>query len=272
MSRRNMVIAIAASCLILLIGYFMIPFFNRLFFNDDKQISEQKSITSELQQETDTFIQKLMFPVCDPLPASQPIAGSDAEALKADFKSYDSHPLSVLFEMYGLQYQDAVLDDLEVTEDSKYYLFKDAISNGAQEYNVSFAIKDNTVVSFYCVAVESPTSENIKEAVDQLHTVLASDLSVVQSFTQRIGQIYESTNQTQFVNTIYEQMPASDLSEIAPDITLWDCCKQGDWEIYSDSSRVILVSVMGKYNLQLFYDPVTQKFCGFNLATNSDLF
>ncbi|MCL2747256.1 MAG: hypothetical protein FWE59_01190 [Oscillospiraceae bacterium] len=265
MKRKSMFVTIAGAVFIIVLGIFFSPFLYHILLNSSDTVSEQYDITETLTAQSAAFISNFMFPKNEnrrPINIAEEI--DEREVLGA----------SKLFQMAGLNYESSLLDRMEETTDTRYRVLGiDKEINGSY-YTLFLALDENNIpLTFRYKRLDAHTTQDIQNAVIALHSYMDGDPSAVSDYMGKIDAVYDGAIDSKLqliIDEAFGNMHWSDKPSYK--ISLWECFTLGEWDIFSDKENVVLAFVMGRYNLQLYYDPVTKDFCGYNLATNQTLF
>ncbi len=105
---------------------------------------------------------------------------------------------------------------------------------------------------------DAPQYEQLRAYVEKIDAIYES----FPEFRNRILQIYQKGGDRISEN---EMMGNEKMS-------LWDYCQNTKWQVFSAGNLPCIVSITKDFSLIIFYDPVQEQFCGFNIAPNTGLF
>lgn len=105
---------------------------------------------------------------------------------------------------------------------------------------------------------DTPQRDRLRAYVEKIDAIYES----FPEFRNRILQIYQKGGDRISEN---EMMGNEKMS-------LWDYCQNTKWQVFSAGNLPCIVSITKDFSLIIFFDPVQEQFCGFNIAPNTGLF
>lgn len=294
MKSKNILITALLSLIISLAGIAGFSLLYDALFNVASMVDEQVSLPDTIGTAPEAFMEALKYPF---LEETQELGEEEIEAYLVDSEFYTVYEgtelLKVPEETINGEYQNGkslmeMLDSMmtfagvtesayemvnrdsfsRVAEGEDCYILKRETERGGKACLLSIAIQNYLPVSLYCHSQTSASPQEMECAVEGLKELAHTQGEKLSSCLGNIDQMYEGYMEYhKQINSLYLSLLPDGMKdkEITEGITLRDCCTLGTWQVFSDDKEAVLVCIMEKSSLILFYDAVEQDFCGFRL-------
>lgn len=267
MEKRWIAVTAALAAGILTAGVALLPGVYSAVFDAEGMIEEQEPLPDGLYAAPGFFMDRFRYPM-----------GEEAEALPEEEKKLrmdDSRDIlgeevyKRAFRLAGLEEEESCWTGLSVLKDGSSYLLRTPAEKEGKEYLFRLGMDERLLPYLVCCKrAQEPSAEEIREAVETLETLCKRELFSLQPYIEEIDGIYEEYQEYRslvrelFITLLPEEEKVREISEKVP---LWDCCIRGQWQVCADEKEAVLVCVMGRGSLVLYYDAVEKKLGGYRI-------
>lgn len=277
MKWKQIMITILVCAMIFAASMLGFPFLYQTLFQPETIIEDDSLITSEWQDDQEIYEKEILYPFYSWLKAgklletedqylfselqyinpslyisavelSELSLGEDSDLDNSVLTIYDFKTDAIEYSEYGLR-QILHVTQIQNTNDELYIV----VDKNAMPVHCQYRTNKNDSENIGLINRSSGMYENLPPELlayaAQIDTVLGKE-SVYHSFMRSIEI------QMQPVET---EQPSGSFAEY---------CKYGEWLVYSNLEMKAYVCIIQNYNFILYYDVLTDEFCGYSIALN----
>ena len=277
MKWKKIMITILACVMIFAAGTVGFPFLYQTIFHPETIIEDDSLITSEWQADQELYEKEILYPYYSWLEAGKLL---EAEEQYLFSELYYINPVlyTSAFELARLSVgEDSDLDNAVVTvydfntdttEYGEYNLRQILHVTQIQDRNDElFIVVDKNGMPVHCqyssYKYDSENGNTINRSSVMYEDLPTELLYYAAQIDTVLGdeRVYHS-----FVRSIERTMPPAENERLPGSFT--EYCKYGEWVVYSSSEIKAYVCIIQNYNFILYYDALTNEFCGYSIALN----
>lgn len=264
MKKIWIVVTAALAVVILAVGVLLLPLIYAGIFDAGKIVYEEEALPKELLSAPGLFMDGFWYPM---LEETEGVPG-DARKIDVDYyrSVQDPEMYERAFGLAGLEEEERYWEELSAVKGESIFLIRTGAEKEGEECILSVAMNDGLIPFLVCCkSAREPSEAQMQEAVRALG---AMGMEGLRAYTEEIDGIYENCQEYRSrVRELYADLLTQEglLQEIPETVLLWDCCSHGEWQVCADEEEAVLVCVMGRGNLVLYYDAVERVFCGYRI-------
>lgn len=273
MKKRWIAVTAGFAVLILTAGIVLLPAVYSVIFDAESLIQEEEPLPEELYSAAEAFMDRFRYPL---LEETQVLPQGDREILMDEGRAHFGDKVyERIFRLVGLEEEDSYWENLAVVKGGSSYLMQVPMEKEGEPCLLSVALSEEQFPYLICLrSGREPSEEEMEQAVRTLLELCETGMGNLRLYTERIDEIYENCQDYQYQKReLYIALLPEEgtLREISEDISLWDCCTLGEWQVCRDERETVLVCVMGQGSLVLYYDAVEKGLCGYRILFENPL-
>lgn len=277
MKWKQIIITILACVMIFAAGTVGFPFLYQTLFHPETIIEDDSLITSEWQANQEVYEKEILYPFYSWLEAGKLLETED-QYLFSELQYINPGLYTSAVEQAGLSLgEDSDLDNsvvtvydfkTDTTEYSEYSLRQILYVTQIQNTNdeLFIVVDKNAMPVHYQYRANINASEN-NSTINQSFAMYENIPPELFAYAAQIDTVLgEESVYHSFMINIEIQMPPVE-TERQPG-SFAGYCKYGEWVVYSNLEMKAYVCIIQNYNFILYYDVLTDEFCGYSIALN----
>lgn len=269
MRKKNMVLTVLVTVAVLCVGVFLPGWLDEMFFDADDATKEEWSMEAELKEDRETFMEHFFFPLFE---TSEPMSMEEQMYFQADSNGISGEIYRRLSDTVDVSFEDTAWEIPAFAGSQKYVILQSKTAENKEGYRLHLAVTNTMIpVLFWRENLTLPTEEQQQAAWKKLGQYAAGQGQELSDYIEKIDGIYGDTwKYRQDLNGIYENFHDRG-NEISGEVSLWACCENGEWQVYTNKTQNILVCVLKEHSVILYYDAVGEQFCGYSIVPLGDI-
>lgn len=277
MKWKQIIITILACVMIFAAGMVGFPFLYQTLFHPEAIIDENSLITSEWQANQELYEKEILYPFYSWQEAGILLETED-QYLFSELQYINPGLYTSAVELVELSLgEDSDLDKsvvtvydfkTDATEYSEYNLRQILRVTQIQNTNDElFIVVDKNDMPVHCQYRVSKNDSENNGTINRSSAIYENIPSELLAYAAQIDTVLgEESVYHSFVRSVEIQMPPTETERLPGSFA--EYCKYGEWVVYSNSELKAYVCIIQNYNFILYYNALTNEFCGYSIALN----
>lgn len=253
------------------------PFLYQTLFHPETIIEDDSLITSEWQADQELYEKEILYPFYSWLEAGKLLETED-QYLFSELQYINPGLYTSAVELAELSLgEDSDLDNsvvtvydfkTDATEYSEYSLRQILHVTQIQNTNDElFIVVDKNAMPVHCQYRANKNDSENNSTINRSSAMYENIPPELLAYAAQIDMVLgEESAYHSFVRSIEIQMTPAENERLPGSFT--EYCKYGEWVVYSSSEIKAYVCIIQNYNFILYYDALTNEFCGYSIALN----